>query len=279
MLIIDGTWLARKSYHASPNLTFEGSPIGAMHTYIASLIKLLRDWEPDYCSACFDLPGVLDRSLYYPEYKANRPKPNQDYIVQVPIIKEITKLFGVSYYEMPGHEADDLIATLVSMARGLDGDNETIIHSVDRDMWQLVSPDVWILSQNGEVDEEVVKEKTMVRPDQIIELKALIGDASDEIPRFFGEVTAGRLLCQYGTVDGIYEHLDELSEKNRNKLLDNKEQIYLNRNLVTLVHTLKVPFPDRFVMTAYIEDAVLEFLDRYGFNTLEDRFKKWRGMN
>jgi DNA polymerase-1 len=274
-LILDATWLARKSYHAAPSLSnSEGNSVGGVYTYVGSIMKLLREWEPSYCIACFDSPGPLEKLKLYSEYKANRRIPDQEFIDQLPMMKDANEAFGIPNWAVLGYEGDDIIGSFVRKSREVSA--KTIIHSVDRDMWQLVDDQVSILSQNGIVDEDIIFMKHGIRPDQVIDFKSLAGDSSDNVPGFLGVVTTTKLLKQWEDLEGIFSNLHNVSEKISIALRKNEEQIFKNRALVTIVCDLSVEFPES---THNIDDSkVLGFLNDMEFATLVDRFKKWRGL-
>jgi len=273
VVIIDGSWLARRSYHANVALSNSKGNVGGVYTYVSSLIKLIREYDPKYCMACFDSPGVLEKKKAYSEYKANREPPDEGFLRQFPYMVLANEKFGISNYFMEGYEADDLIGTLVKRVDGRA--RWTLIISSDKDMWQLVDRNVFVDSPRGRIVTHSVIEECGVHPEQIVHWKALVGDASDNVTRFMGEKTAAKLLQEYGYLNGIYDNIDKISTRARNILVDNREAIYRNAKIVKIVDNLPVEFPGEFSVN---DDDVLKFLGDMEFPTLVNRFRNWRAM-
>jgi len=218
LMLIDGHALAYRAYHAIPPLTSpSGEPTNATFGYANMLLKAIEDYAPDYVVATFDA-GRTFRHEEYAEYKANRAETPDDLRPQVERIKELTETLGIPIYMMDGYEADDLLGTLSrqALAEGV----ETIIVTGDSDTFQLITDDVKVLTPRqtfGEIvlyDADAVRQRYGLEPTQLIDLKALVGDSSDNIPgvRGIGIKTATRLLKEYGSLEAIYEHLDQVPQ-------------------------------------------------------------------
>jgi DNA polymerase I len=240
LVLLDSHALIHRAYHAiqtdllSPN----GEPTKAVFGFTSTLLKVLKDTQPQYVAAAFDV-GKSFRSAQFVEYKATRPKLAEDLAVQITRVREICEALGIPIYAKEGFEADDLLGALAKQAgaRGI----ETIIVTGDTDTFQLIDPhtQVQMFLRLGEpvlYDRGKVEERYALRPVQLVDLKALRGDPSDNIPGVagIGEKTATRLLQQYGSIEGILDHLGELDAKTRVKLSEAEKQLRLNKQLVTI---------------------------------------------
>ena len=217
LMLIDGPSLVYRGYFALPPLTTsDGTLVNAAFGFLQIVLRGMADVKPDYAIVTFDLGKPQFRFDAYPEYKAGRPGMPDDLRGQFPIVREIATMMGMSVRELAGYEADDVIGTLAIKATeaGID----TMIVSGDLDGLQLVNENVRLLTTRMGVaatviyDPARVTERYGLRPDQMLDYKALKGDTSDNIPGVpgVGEKTAISLLQQIGTLDGIYEHLDEV---------------------------------------------------------------------
>lgn len=238
--LVDGNSLCYRAYYAIPNLsTSKGMPTNAVYGVISILKKLIKVYSPDRMVFVFDLKGPTVRHEKFADYKINRKPMPDDLIEQIPRIKQVIKAFNIPMCELQGYEADDIIATLAERAKKK-GMKVTIVTS-DKDALQLVDDKVKVLTLRTDEDKiydasEVVK-KFGVGPDGMIELMALTGDASDGIPgvKGVGEVTAAKLMAQFGTVDNIYKNIDDVpSDSLRKKLVEGKHMAELSRELVIL---------------------------------------------
>jgi len=273
-LIMDGNWLVRMNYHAMPKLTRStGEQVGAVNGYVSSIIRMLRDYSPDFCMIAFDRGEKLKRTELYSEYKSDHKPMDDDLYQQWPTVFEATAAFGIERYELPSFEADDLIGTLSKMAE--EKGHVVTIYSYDSDMYQLVTDNVTVLTPKSMVNSSVVHARFGVEPNQVPDFKALVGDSSDNIPRFLGEATSAKLLGTYKTLGGIYEHIDEVVDmKVRQKLIDNEEAIRLNLRLTTIERSLPILFPMK--RHTIDEDEVIRFLKQMEFRNLLGRFEHWR---
>jgi DNA polymerase I len=222
LVLIDGHALVHRAFHALPPLSVgkTGEPTGAVYGFVSMLLKTLHDLKPTHWAIAFDLPTPTFRHLEYEQYKAQRPKTPDELIRQFRRVREIVEGFKMPIFEVEGYEADDVLGTIASQAssQGV----ETIIVTGDNDELQLISEKVKVLLPQrtfGETslhDARAVREKFAVDPEQIPDLKALKGDPSDNIPGVpgVGGRTASRLIQQFGSVEGIYDRIHEVTLRN-----------------------------------------------------------------
>jgi DNA polymerase-1 len=246
--LIDGTSLCYRAFYAIQELsTSKGMPTNAIYGFVNMLKKLIREYEPDMMAVVFDMAGPTVRHEKYEEYKIHR-KPTPDELVdQIPKIKELVEAYNVPICQLQGYEADDIIATLAEKAKKK-GIYVTIVTN-DKDAFQLVDTQVKVLSPHTSGDkvygDDEVKEKFGVGPGSMVELMALMGDSSDNIPgvKGVGQVTASKLINEYGTVKDIYKNIDNISSKSiKKKLEEGKEDAELSRELVELDRKVPVKF-------------------------------------
>ena len=279
LLLIDGHALAYRAYHAIPPLTSpSGEPTNATFGYANMLLKAIDDYQPDYVVATFD-SGVTFRHQEYTEYKATRAEMPDDLRAQIDRIHELTKALGIPIHCVENYEADDLLGTLARQAE--QQDLETIIVTGDGDTLQLVSERTKVLMPRrtfGDIqlyDAEAVRDRYELEPEQLIDYKALVGDSSDNIPgvRGVGDKTATRLLQTYGSLDAIYEHLDEISQTRfRNALAEGQDEALLSKHLVTIVRDVDVDLDLRTSRWGdFDRETVMDLLRELGFRTLVDR--------
>ncbi|MBF0478548.1 MAG: DNA polymerase I [Candidatus Omnitrophica bacterium] len=242
--LIDGHALCYRSFYAIQELTTSsGQPTNAVFGFVNILRKILKDFKPEYLAICFDSKKKTQRQEKFADYKIQRPPTPEKLLEQIPIIKKVVGAFNIPSFELGGFEADDIIATLVKDAakQGV----ESVIISDDKDMFQLVDDVVKVFSPRRDVlfGREEVKEKMGVYPDAIADYIGLAGDSSDNIPgvKGVGKVTAVNLLTEFGSLEKIYESVDQVkSEKLREKLLTQKDQAQLSKELAVL--NTQVPF-------------------------------------
>lgn len=281
-MLVDGSAIVHRAYHAMPPFTTsDGTPTGAIHGFFSMLLKLIHQLKPARIVIAFDRPKPTFRQQLYVGYQAQRPKMESDLSSQFEAIGKILDSAKIMQIGVDGYEADDIIGTLSEKAnkKGI----FTYIVTGDRDMLQLVDNDTLVLmpikgiSEVKIHDEESVKEKYEVDPAQIVDLKALTGDASDNYPGVpgIGPKTAATLIHEYGNVDNIYKHLDDIAVKNKTlaqKLIDGAESATLGKKLAAIV--TDVPFVCNFEMceTKKIDiDAFKKALSEFEFKTLPRR--------
>jgi DNA polymerase-1 len=277
LYLVDGSAYIFRAYHALPPLTrkSDGLPVGAVSGFCNMLFKLLRDTKedaPTHFAVIFDHSEKTFRNQMYDLYKAHRPPPPEDLVPQFALVRDATRAFGVPCIELPGYEADDLIAAYACRVRELGG--ETIIVSSDKDLMQLVGDGVTMLDtmKNVRIGPDQVFEKFGVMPDKVVDVQALCGDSVDNVPGApgIGIKTAALLINEFGDLDTLLERAGEIKqEKRRQTLIDFADQIRLSRALVRLdcdtplpepVDDLGVREPDKATLAAFLEEM--------GFNTL-----------
>jgi DNA polymerase-1 len=278
LILFDGNALVHRAFHALPPLTITrtGEMVNAVQGFASTLLKLLRDNKPDYWAIAFDRRAPTFRHQMFEDYKAQRPKTPQELVTQIDRVHELSEAFNLPVFEMDGYEADDIIGTLSrqASARGVD----TLIVTGDNDMLQVVSPDIKVMSPRRgfadtvTYDEAAVQQKYGLSPVQLISYKALIGDASDNIPgiRGIGDKTAVKLLQQFGDLERIYSHIEEVTpERLRVLLSENREQAMRNRQLAAIVTDVPVPFNiETCTVSAYDRNKVVELFRELGFSSL-----------
>ena len=283
VVLVDGSGYIFRAYHALPPLTrkTDGLPIGAVAGFSNMLFKLLRDQNddnrPTHFAVIFDKGSYTFRNDIFPEYKANRSETPEDLIPQFPLTREATRAFGAASIEMEGYEADDLIATYARQAESK-GAKVTIISS-DKDLMQLVSDQVSMLDtmKNKHIGREQVIEKFGMGPERVIEIQSLAGDSVDNIPGVpgIGVKTAVLLLEQFGDLDSLLERANEIPQKGRReKMLANKDNALVSRELVTLKTDVAVEVPlEELAITDPDIDVLFDFLERMAFRTLTARVR------
>lgn len=218
-ILLDGNALVHRAYHALPPLTNKkGVSVGAVYGFALTFLSVLSKFKPTYIAASFDLPAPTFRHKKFTEYKATREKAPDDLYEQIPLAKDFVRAFNVPIYEQEGYEADDCVGTLSRLA-GEVGDIETIIVTGDNDALQLVNASTKVFTLRKGVKDTVtyneakVFEKYGVPASRLVEWKGLRGDTSDNIPGVsgIGEKTATDLIARFETIEGVYEHVEELS--------------------------------------------------------------------
>ena len=237
ILLLDSNSLINRAFYALPPLeNKKGVVTNAIFGYLSMLARLIVDHEPTHVCAVFDLKAPTFRHLRYDQYKATRKPMPHELASQLPILKELLKELGVKICEKEGFEADDIIGTIAKRY-----DRDTIIVSGDRDVLQLVDENTTVFNtKRGVTDIKVYTPESMAEEDftadKVVEYKALAGDTSDNIPGCpgVGEKTALNLLRDYGNLDGVYQNVDSIKGKLGERLRDNKELVYLSKELATI---------------------------------------------
>jgi len=220
LIIIDSNSIVHRAFHALPPLsTKSGQVVGAVYGFLLVFLKALRELQPDYIAATFDLPGPTFRHEKFKEYKATRPPTAQGICEQLPKVKEILKAFNISIFEKQGFEADDIIATISSLVSGQrTPELETIILSGDSDTFQLVDKNTKVYFLRKGVKDTVLYDENRVlekyeglSPEKLADFKGLKGDPSDNIPgvKGIGEKTAINLILKFGSLEGLYKEVEE----------------------------------------------------------------------
>jgi len=241
LLLLDGNSLANRAFYALQLFsTSDGVYTNAVYGFLTMLFKLLDEEKPEYIAVAFDKGRQTFRTALYEEYKGTRKAPPDEFRPQLDLLREVLTALNIPWFRLDNYEADDLLGTLARQAteQGL----ETLIVTGDRDALQLVSDRVTValtrkgISETVRYDPATLKAELGITPAQVIELKALMGDTSDNIPGVpgVGEKTALKLLAQYGTVEGVYAHLDEVKGALQTKLRENRDKAELSRTLAAI---------------------------------------------
>ena len=277
LYVIDSHGQLYASYYAIPNLTSPtGEPTGATFGFVGTLLKVLREEQPDYLVACFDLPGPTHRHEAYAEYKAHRKPVPEALPPQVERVHEILRLLGVPAVESPGYEADDCIAAVTRWAR--EAGLEVVICSRDKDLEQLVGEGVEMLDTRSfdHLDTEAIEAKRGVAPAQMADVLALMGDATDNIPGVpgIGAKTATKLISQYGDLETLLAHADEVKGKMGERLRDHADDARRSRDLVILQDDvpLELDLASCRTPTEYDADALVALFRELGFNRYIEEF-------
>lgn len=275
MLLIDGNNMLFKAYHATSYgrmmTTSNGVPTNAVYGFAMMIQKALDMIQPDAVLVAWDSGKPTFRHTYFDGYKGTRKDVDQELIVQFPMAREYLDAYGIFRYEEDGIEADDIIGTMAKQYP----DYQINILSSDKDLWQLIDPTTNIyvmkkgLSEIEVMDEAKLMETKGIVPSQIIDLKALMGDASDNIPgvKGVGEKTALKLLQDYQTVDNVYEHLDEIKGKLKEKLENDKENAFMSKYLATIKTDNPLPFTVEDLMLQEPKDTLHDFFVKYEMNS------------
>lgn len=280
LLLIDGNAILHRAFHAYPP-TFsdkEGNPTNAIYGFYAMLLKVMEEVKPQYLAICFDQGAPTFRMNMYAGYHANRPKMQDDLASQVLPLRESLQKIGIPIDFVSGYEADDLIGTLSHQAKekGL----ETVILTGDRDLLQLINQKVKILmpitgiTNSVLMDSQKVEDKYGIKPSQVIDYKALVGDPSDNYPGVagIGPKTAANLLKEFGTLENIYTHLGDIKPELSQKLAQDAEQAMLCKKLATI--QLDVPVhldTKKGTVEDFSFEKFLEVFEQFNIHSLVKR--------
>lgn len=273
LLLIDGYGFVFRAYHSLPPLTNpEGLPIGAVYGFVNMLYKFISNHSADYVAVVLDSGQKNFRHELYANYKANRPPAPEDLVPQFPIIKEAVKAFGLKALDAVGFEADDLIATYTKIAqsKGI----EVVVVSSDKDLMQLITDNVSMYDamRDRKIGAEQVIEKFGVQPTQVLDVLALIGDSSDNIPgvKGIGPKTAAELINAYGNLENLYHHINELPKSKRKEtLIASQADAFLSKKLASLCYEAPVSCAIEDLTMPQLEgQELIDFLRKQGFKTL-----------
>ena len=259
----------------------DGTPVNAVYGFTTMIMKLIEDEEPDHIAVIFDKGRKTFRNDIYPDYKANRPPPPDDLIPQFAIIRDATRALGLASVDKEGFEADDLIATYARQAREA-GVQVTIVSS-DKDLMQLVGPGVTMRDpmSNRLIGPAEVEEKFGVGPDRVIDVQALAGDATDNVPGVpgIGVKTAALLIREYGDLETLLRRAGEIKQpKRRQALLGQADAARMSRDLVTLRDDVEVEATiESFAHAAPDTDVLLAFLKEQAFRSLAAKIESREG--
>ena len=284
LAVIDGKSVFYRGYYAMPGLSLpDGTPTGGVFGFTSIAIELIKKLEPDYVAVAWDIKGTSagKRLEIYPEYKAGRTKPSDDFYAQLPILREVLDAFNWPLYELDQYEADDIMGTFAVQAK--DEGIETCLVTGDYDLLQLIAKDTCVyITRTGSTDlvrydDAAFEEKYGIKVDQFVDYKALVGDSSDNIPGVprVGPKAAQSLLTAYDSLDGIYEHVGEVKGAQQKYLTEGKELAYLSRELARIYTDapIKIDWEEASIERTRV-DAILDVLHKYKFNSLIARLPK-----
>jgi DNA polymerase I len=286
LMLLDGNGLIYRGYFALPPLTTsKGELVNAVFGFCSIVLRGIQDIRPDYVAVAFDLPGPTFRHEQYAEYKATRQRMPDDLRDQFPKVREVVMALRLPVYELAGYEADDVIGTITVDAerRGLD----TTIVTGDLDMLQLVTDHTRLMTTRSGVENTILYDPAKIFdrfelvPGQMIDYKALKGDPTDNIPGVpgVGEKTAAKLIREFGTLDAVYERIEEVKpDKLREKLAEHRESVFMGRDLSTIVRDLPVEFDlEAARLGDYDRETVIRLFREYEFRSLIERLPAMTG--
>ena len=276
LVLVDGSGFIFRAFHALPPMTSpEGVPVNAVYGFTTMLARLLKDHVGTHLAVLFDASRQTFRSEIYPQYKAHRPEPPEDLRPQFSLIREATQAFNVPGIELPGWEADDLIASYATAIRA-QGGTCTIVSS-DKDLMQLVGDGVCMLDpiKQTPVGPAEVETKFGVPPTKVVDVQALMGDPTDNVPGVpgIGPKTAAALVQEYGTLEAVLNAAPEMKKsKRRDMLIEHADAARVSLQLVTLATDVPLPVPVKELGTREPDMLVLaDWLDRMGFRSILSR--------
>lgn len=280
LVLIDGKSVFYRGYYAMGALSLsDGTPTGGVYGFAAIAMEIVRKLSPTKVVVAWDSKSSTSkRRAIYAEYKAGRVKPGEDFYTQIPLLRELVGSLGWNFVEIDDYEADDIIGTL-SLQADEEGDFETYIISSDLDMLQIVDKNthMWRIlkgfSNIEQIDVAEIEAKYGILKSQFLDLKALKGDSSDNIPGVpgIGEKTAAKLLSQYGDLDGVYAHLDEIAGSTHDKLEAGRESAYMSRSLAKIMFDAPVKLSD-LLDFEFNKEQVIDGLKKLEFNSLIRKF-------
>ena len=285
LLIIDGHSLAFRAFYALPVDSFqnrEGQHTNAIHGFISMLLNLVANEKPTHLAVAFDISRYSFRTREYPEYKGTRGETPSEFVGQVPLLEEALHAMGITTVAKEDFEADDILATLAT--QGAEQGYRVLVVSGDRDAIQMVNDDVTLLYPNARgvselkrYDRDAVFERYGIEPPQYPDIAALVGETSDNLIGIdkVGEKTAVKWIQQYGSLDGVLEHADEIKGVVGEKLREQKENAIRNRRLNRLLTDVELPVAPGDLERRPIDEAkVREVFDKLQFRTLLERVLK-----
>lgn len=278
LVVIDGKSVFYRGYYAMPNLSMrDGTPTGGVYGFAALSLEVIKNLKPDYVAVAWDKPktNIRRRKEIYPDYKAGRKPAPPDFYAQVPILHELLEAFGWPLYEFDDYEADDIMGALSEQAnkKGV----ETVLITSDLDMLQLIDDDTHVyalkkgFSQIEQFNLASFEEKYGLKQSQFLDLKSLQGDSSDNIPGVpgVGAKTATTLLQKYETLDGIYEHIDEITGGVHDKLVAGKDSAYMSKEIARIWTDAPVKFDARATDINQLDrEKLREMLEKLEFRSL-----------
>ena len=277
LIVFDSNSVIHRAFHALPPLTTKrGEVVGAVYGFLLVFLKAIKEFQPDFVAACFDVKGPTFRHEKYEQYKAQRPKAPDELYLQIPMVKDVLKSFGVPVYEKQGFEGDDLIGTIAKLSP-----TETIIISGDSDNLQLIDDKIKVYTLRKGVKDTVLYDEALVvkkyqglKPKQLIDYRALRGDPTDNIPgvKGVGEKTATELLQRFGTLENIYKKLDEIKPKTKELLVRSREDAFVSKDLATIIQDVPLDFSlQDCSWDNYDKEKATKAMEEFGFHSLIPR--------
>lgn len=282
LFLLDAMALIYRAHFAfikAPRITSTGLNTSCVFGFTNAMLEVIQKEKPTHIGVAFDLPGGTFRNEMFPEYKANRQEQPEDITIAIPYVKKLVEAMDIPLLMIPGYEADDVIGTLAKKAAR--HDFEVFMMTPDKDYGQLVEEHIYmykpaIFGKDAEKlgVKEVCEKWGIERPDQVIDLLGLMGDAVDNIPGVpgVGEKTAAKLIASYGSVEGLYENLDKLTGKLGEAIKNNKEKAFLSKELATIALNVPIEFDEAFLKISSPKTEMLSpLLDELEFRTLRKR--------
>ena len=284
LFLIDGSgFLFRAYFGIKAQMTRpDGTPVNAVYGFTQMMLKLVEETDADHIAVIFDRARKTFRSDIYPEYKAHRPPPPDDLVPQFELVRQATRAMNIPAVDMDGFEADDLIATYAR--QGAEMGAEVTIVSTDKDLMQMVGGKIKMFDamKNKSIGPAEVEEKFGVGPDKVIDIQALAGDSSDNVPgvQGIGIKTAAILINEYGDLDGVLENAGNIKQpKRREALIEQADLARISRDLVTLRQDVPVESNiEDFAVRKIEPDKLLTFLQEQGFKSLVTRIESQTGV-
>ena len=282
-VLIDSMSIVHRAYHAYPSHlgTSKGEQTNAVYGFTAILIKVIEDLKPDLLVSVFDTQAPTIRHHKYSDYKANRDKPDNELLEQIPKVKKVLRTFDIPIFEVDGFEADDIIGTFENSEEAKNF--QKVIVTGDQDIFQLVDQDTRVylsgrtFKDSKMYDSEDVREKLGIRPDQVVDYKALCGDSSDNIPgvKGIGKVGASKLLKQFDNLENVYENIAEVPGRYRKKLQEESEQAQLSKELATIIKDVPVEFELEDAQWGEFDiSSVRQLFKKFEFRSLYKKISK-----
>jgi len=282
IMILDGNSLLFRAFYAMPPLkTKKGQYTNAVYGFLSMLYKLIDTYSPEYICTAFDPKKPTFRHEQYKDYKAGRAKAPDELIQQFKLIRDVLEVHNIKCIEIEGFEADDVAGTIACEAENKGA--EVYLVTSDKDYLQLISKNTKVLlTKKGvtnihEMDEQVFFDEYGIKPEQFVDLKALMGDQSDNIPGVLGvgEKTALKLMQQYGNLDNIYENIEEIKGKLREKLESDKIQAYMSQTLARIIKDIPLEFDlEEFRLAEPDNDELSKLYDELEFRNFKKRLKE-----
>ncbi len=282
LVVIDSHALLHRAWHAVPPLsTKDGIMVNAVFGYTSLLLNIIKEIKPDYLIASFDVAGGTFRHEQYEEYKAQRVKQADEFYDQIPLAYEILEAFNIPILTKKGFEADDIIGTIAAQTYKNHEDVETIIVTGDLDTLQLVNGRVKVMTLKRGFNDTIIYDKTAVveryglNPDQLIDMKAIMGDSSDNIKGVAGIGLKGAtdLIKEFGNLEDVYKNLDKISKDRTKKLLsEQKKEAFESKELVTIVQDVSIKWKlEQAKFSDFDPEEVYEIFKKFEFNSLLNR--------